>query len=41
VSFKLLGCELPEDGDQPQPIGTRRGEIYIGLICAFVDTERL
>jgi len=41
VSFKLVGCELPEDGDQPKLVGTRRGEIYINIICAFVGTERL
>jgi hypothetical protein len=23
VSFKLLGCELPEDGDQPKNVGAR------------------
>ena len=27
VSFKLVGCERPEDGEQPKRVGARKGEI--------------
>ena len=41
VSFKLFGCELPEDGYQPKHVAARKGEIYISKISAFVGTKRL
>ena len=28
VSYKLFGCELPKDGDQPKYVPARKGEIY-------------
>jgi hypothetical protein len=32
VSFKLFGCELPEDGDEPHQVAARKGETDIGKI---------
>jgi hypothetical protein len=29
VSFKLAGCERPEDGEQPKRIGPIKGKIYV------------
>jgi len=41
VTFKLFGCEVPEDGDQPKHVAARLGETYISVICVFVGTKRL
>ena len=39
VSFKLFGCELPENGDRQKQIAAIPSEIYIGVICAYIGTE--
>jgi len=41
VSLKVFGCELPENGDQPQTVGASYGEIYSSKTCAFLGTKRL
>ena len=41
VSFKLYGCELPEDGDRQKRVAAMLGEIHISTRCAFVCTEIL
>jgi hypothetical protein len=41
VSFKLFGCELPEDGVQPKHVKAIKGEMYINTKCTFVGTKRL
>ena len=41
VSFKLFGCELPENGDRQKQIAAIPSEIYIGVICAYIGTEVL
>jgi len=41
VSFKLFGCEFPENGELPKHVAVTQDETYISIMCVFVGTERL
>jgi len=41
VSFKLSGCEFPENGELPKHVAVTYGATYISIKCVSVGTERL